>query len=105
MDQCDFCSNPKVVRRYQCMDFKSESKDAGVRYGKTNLILDSLNFWAACAECARYVDAEDIEGLLGYIAEAHDINHTLDPARRSVFLRHARYTYKLFFQNRIRVVE
>jgi hypothetical protein len=40
-DECDFCSSKNVVRRYQCMDFYAESKNAGVRYDGTNLVLHS----------------------------------------------------------------
>jgi hypothetical protein len=103
--ECDFCSNPRVVRRYQCMDFDAESKDAGVLYngtrdttGPTNLVLHSMDFWAACEMCARYVDEENIDGLLGYVTTvlcARGYRVSADT------VLHMRHTYELFFRNRI----
>lgn len=98
MDICDFCNSPAVVHRYQCMDFKAASADAGVLYsGPTNLVLHSHDYWAACAECACYVDAEDLEGLVRHACAAFGV-----PVSHP-FVRHARHTYALFFKNRIRV--
>lgn len=101
--ECDFCSNPNVERRYQCMDFNAESEDAGVLYvrrsGPTNVVLQSMNYWAACAECCRYVEAEDLDGLWKHAVEALHAEDNLP------FLIHARHTYALFFKNRIRVRE
>jgi hypothetical protein len=113
MDECDFCSNQKVVRRYQCMDFDAESKAAGVIYygtrdtpGPTNLVLASQNYWAACADCAGFVDAEDIEGLMRHVTRTLvDADEALDPIRRIQVIAHMRHTYKLFFRYRIRVAE
>jgi hypothetical protein len=87
------------------MDFYAESKNAGVRYEGTNLVLHSLDYWAACAECAAYVDAEDVEGLLNHAVAALDTSRRLDGVKRAVFIRHTRYAYELFFRNRIRVKE
>lgn len=110
-DECDFCSSPNVVRRYQCMDFKAESKSAGVLYdgtkttvGPTNLVLSSRSYWAACAECSRFVDAEDIEGLLKYVTKVLiDASGGFSPYRRQQLILHLRHTYELFFRTRIRV--
>jgi hypothetical protein len=109
-DECDFCSSHQVVRRYQCMDFEAESKSAGVLYvepeatSPTNVVLRSIDYWAACAECSRYVDAEDIEGLLKHVDLALDSQRRLSPSKREAFLAHTRHAYTLFFRNRIRVV-
>lgn len=104
--ECDFCSNPNVVRRYQCMDFNAESEDAGVLYcglprdpAPTNVVLASTSYWAACAECGRYVDAEDLDGLLKHVCAALNV-----PAFHPVGI-HLRHAYELFFKNRIRVKE
>jgi hypothetical protein len=105
---CDFCDNPNVVRRYQCLDFTAASKDAGVLYQKTrdslptNVVFHSTSYWAACPECVRYVDAEDIEGLLNHVAATSNAQR-LELAARKAFLIHARHMYSLFFKNRIRV--
>lgn len=97
-DVCDFCDRPNVVRRYQCMDFDAESADAGVLYGgPTNVVLHSTSYWAACAECGRYVDAEDLDGLLKHASAV------LGAQGNIPFLIHARHAYALFFKNRIRV--
>jgi hypothetical protein len=111
-DICDFCSSPETVHRYQCMDFASESKTAGVMYdgtratiGPTNLVLNSINYWAACADCRKLVDVEDIEGLLNRVKRVlidADPN-PLRPERRKQVIRHLRLTYELFFKTRIRV--
>lgn len=109
-DECDFCSNPNVVRRYQCMDFNAESEAAGVMYdgtrstvGPTNLVLHSKSYWAACRECARHVDAEDLDGLLMHVIET--LLRDTKGDVRSKLIRHCEHTYKLFFKNRIRVTE
>ena len=108
MDICDFCDSPKVVRRYQCMDFKAESADAGLLHCRldasglqlTNVVLDSMSYWAACAACARYVDAEDLDGLVTHACAG------LNVAEHNLVVRvHLRHAYKLFFKNRIRVRE
>jgi hypothetical protein len=97
-----------VVRRYQCCDFNAESKDAGFVYAKpdgtepVNLVLDSKSYWAACAECARYVDAEDIDGLVKHVAAAFNTQAIPQPHRKALLI-HFRHTYALFFKNRIRV--
>lgn len=102
MDICDFCDSPDVVRRYQCTDFDAGSKDVGVLYPRpdpTNLVLHSISYWAACAECARYVDAEDLDGLLKHVTAAFHV-----PSSHPVRI-HLRHAYTLFFKNRIRVRE
>lgn len=111
-DECDFCSNHQVVRRYQCMDFAAESKAAGVMYDKVydkfgpiNVVLRSYNYWAACAECASFVDAEDLDGLLRHVVKTLCGPTRMHGKPRGDFIRHARYTYELFFKNRIRVTE
>jgi hypothetical protein len=91
------------------MDFDAESKSVGVLYadpaaGPTNVVLASKNYWAACAGCARYVDAEDIDGLLKYVTEnLIDASGGLSPFRRLLLIRHLRHMYELFFKYRIRV--
>jgi hypothetical protein len=110
-DKCDFCDSREVVRRYQCMDFIAESKKAGVIYdgtrdtlGRTNLALNSRNYWAACAPCASFIDMEDIEGLLKRVTEVLiDTPGGFSTFRRQQLIKHMRYMYELFFKNRIRV--
>jgi hypothetical protein len=104
-DECDFCSSPDVVRRYQCMDFDSESKDAGVLYDGVNLDLHSTNYWAACAECAKLVDAEDIDALLERAVKALEVKTRLRPRRYVAFKSHVRHSYELFFKHRIRIAQ
>jgi hypothetical protein len=88
------------------MDFDSEGKDAGVLFFKgsdpvpTNPVLASSNFWAACANCAAFVDAEDIDGLWNYAGARWKLSN---PAANIGFQIHLRHTYELFFANRIRV--
>lgn len=109
-DICDFCDSPSVVRRYECMDFRAESGSVGVLYatpeGPTNLVMQSRDYWAACAECARFVDAEDVEGLLKRVTEvlvdAGD-GFKGSPLQRQKLIKHLRHTYELFFKTRIRV--
>lgn len=107
--ECDFCSNPKVVKRYQCMDFNAESKDAGVlamdKDGvPTNVVLHSMNYWAACEACAKLVDANDLEGLVKHATETLNRDRSMSPIAFAFFVQHTRHSYTLFFQNRIRVV-
>jgi hypothetical protein len=106
--ECDFCSDKNVVRRFECLDFDAESADAGVMYngtlettGPTNLVLHSINFWAACEACSRLVDDEDLDGLVGHSVMVF----LLKGYRLSVdATRHIRHTYGLFFKHRIRVI-
>jgi len=112
-DECDFCSSHAVVHRYQCMDFQAESKNAGVLFdgtlstvGPTNLVFQSRNYWAACADCAYYVDREDLEGLLAHTKKVlidPDWKLQHDTHRRHQLMKHLRYTYEIFFKTRIRV--
>jgi hypothetical protein len=113
-DICDFCSSPNTVCRYQCVDFESESKSAGVLYdgsgttvGPTNLVFQSIDYWAACAACASFVDAEDIDGLLEYVTKTllDEKDSCLTPLRRIQIIQHLRHTYELFFKTRIRVAQ
>jgi hypothetical protein len=107
MDECDFCSSPNVVHRYQCCDFDSASKDVGIMFvtpeGLTNAALASYDYWAACATCKRYVDAEDLDGLLVHVIDALGVAKWPDMGKRHFFIRHCEHTYKLFFAHRIRV--
>jgi hypothetical protein len=109
MEQCDFCSSPRVVRRFQCMDFNAESAHAGVIYdgtrsteGPTNVIMASKSYWAACAECANFVDEENIDGLVIYAVTSF-LSQGLTVSPQTA--QHIRYTYRLFFKNRIRIAE
>jgi hypothetical protein len=107
--ECDFCSDKNVARKFECMDFEAESKDAGVIYngthttgGPTNLVLKSINFWAACPVCADLVDEEDLNGLVAHAVMAFNARGqrvSVDTAR------HMRHAYQLFFKHRIRVKE
>lgn len=107
--ECDFCSSPFVVCRYQCMDFDAESADAGIYFAKTldtpptNYVLASKSYWSACAACALLVDAEDCEGLLKRVIGVYDAQGWKNPLARIGFVVHLQHTYKLFFKNRIRV--
>jgi hypothetical protein len=105
--ECDFCSSPAVVTRFECCDFNSSSSDAGIIYpttrinpGPTDLVLESHSFWAACAPCAALVEAQDIDGLLAHVIEVFTKRGYVLGANVKV---HMRRTYQLFFANRIRV--
>jgi hypothetical protein len=103
MDLCDFCSSPAVIKRFECRDFDSASKDAGVIYpetaaatGPTNLVFASKGYWAACAPCAALVEAGDVEGLVKRVLDE------FEPLRHRAELEsHLRRTYKLFLENQI----
>lgn len=105
MSECDFCSDPNVVRNYDCRDFESASQDAGFVYydQKANelisVALDSINHWAACEKCAACVDADDIHGLHARAIKVFYLPG--EPGR--ALSAHLWHTYELFFQNRIRV--
>lgn len=100
--QCDFCSSRNVVRRFPCRDFDSESKDVGVHFDTrvgpdTNLVLESKNFWAACSDCTKLVEAQDIEGLVNRALETFHPHPKIAEKLRV----HLLWTYGLFFQNRL----
>jgi hypothetical protein len=105
--ECDFCSAETVVRRFECLDFDAESKDAGVVYndklvGPTNLVMHSISYWAACETCSKPVAEEDLDGLVGHSVMTffcRGYRLSVDAAR------HIRHTYALFFKHRIRVKE
>lgn len=52
---CDFCSSPNPTWRYPCEDFEVLSPPFGV---------GSVGGWAACDECAAFIEKKDREGLL-----------------------------------------
>lgn len=103
MGICDFCSSKNVVRQYECMDFNSESADAGVLYGSErgpeNVVLASKDYWAACAPCAKLIDAGDLNALVERVI----VEQKVRPATQSILRPHLHHTYRLFMQNRIRV--
>jgi hypothetical protein len=106
--ECDFCSSPLVVRKFQCMDYDSNSGEAGVLYAKpkglTDLRFHSLSFWAACGDCERLVEAGNIAGLIDHAIKA--LRKPGDSPSLEIGVRiHLRQTYELFFRNRIRVKE
>ena len=103
MDECDFCSSANVIRRYECIDFNAESRDAGVLYDGTNVVLRSTSYWAACAECSAYVEREDLDGLLRHVITVFQAQERLNPLQLITFASHARHSYQLFFRYRIRV--
>jgi hypothetical protein len=110
MEICDFCSSPRVVKRFECMDFDSASEDAGVLYadagapdGQTNLVLASKDFWAACEPCRILVETENIDGLVKRAMEEFERQEGWSHSQRTRAERHLRRTYQLFFQNRIRI--
>jgi hypothetical protein len=99
MGICDFCSFTHVVKRFQCLDFESKSKDAGVFYpkssGSTNLVFKCYDYWAACAPCACLIEAEDLDGLVNRVAnEFCSSGHLVSNPLRT----HLRWTYTLFLE-------
>ena len=109
-DICDFCASPHVARRFDCRDFASESAAAGVLYPETiatdrptNVILASRNYWAACAECADLVDNEHVDKLIRRALDEHAKRYGRRITDRDDVTKHLRRTYRLFFDNRIRV--
>ena len=110
MDICDFCNSPEVVKRFECCDFDSSSKAAGVIYphtlttdGPTDLVLASKNFWATCEECRRFVEAGDIANLIKRALDEFEKQDGYPHPRREELERHLHRTYQLFFENRIRI--
>ena len=107
--ECDFCSNPNIVRCYHCMDFLAESEKAGVLYahpeGPINVKFESVSYWAACAECARFVDDEDIDGLIVHAVTTLCKDRDIGDVQKQNFIRHLEYVYALFFKTRIRIQE
>jgi hypothetical protein len=100
--ECDFCSSPNVVKRFDCRDFDSQGPlPARDKDGKPVFItLKSLSFWAACGTCSRYIEAEDLYGLLGYclmVFSAKDYDITVGLAQ------HLKKNFEMFFANRIRI--
>lgn len=109
MDICDFCSSPEVVTRFECCDFDSESKAAGVIYPETaatdcptNLVLASKNYWAACQACALLVEKGHLDKLLRRALGEYRKQHGRVDQEDDV-TKHLRRTYQLFFENRIRI--
>lgn len=54
---CDFCSEPKWARRFQCTDFPMDESPGFPR-------LVSKSDWLACSTCASLIDAGNWNGLL-----------------------------------------
>jgi hypothetical protein len=61
---CDFCSDPRIVKDYNCSDFIVE--DTG---------LGSAGKWAACARCAEMIDRGDKEALTQRALECIFLKH------------------------------
>jgi hypothetical protein len=91
--ECDFCSDGNVVKKYRCMNFDAESR---------NVVLHSISYWAACDQCSRLVDEEDLDGLMGYVVTAFRARGYKVSTNT---VHHLRLTYELFFKNRIREKE
>lgn len=91
------------MRRYQCADFNAASEDAGILYptneGPTNVVLQSISYWAACEMCAENVDKENIDALVGYVMLAFNVQGYAASAK---LIQNLRHVYTLFFKHRVR---
>lgn len=108
MGICDFCSSPHVVKRFECRDFDSSSKDAGIIYpraqstdGSTDLILASRGYWAACKDCEALVEAHDISGLVKRALDSYEQEEGQRHPQHYELEQHMWRTYALFFRNKI----
>lgn len=54
---CDFCSSPEVVLAYPCRNFSSEIHVPNAPGWSSD------GWWAACANCAKLIEAGDRDGL------------------------------------------
>lgn len=52
---CDFCHRPLAVWHYPCQDFTY--KVMGIQD------FQSKDFWAACGQCAEYIEKEQMDDL------------------------------------------
>jgi hypothetical protein len=61
---CDFCNEIDPRFEYPCRDFELGRLSSPVTLGGMTLDAQlSDGAWAACDECARLIDASDVEGL------------------------------------------
>lgn len=58
--RCDFCSDPEIVKSYECHPHVMEEHDLGDML----LVSHTNDPWAACAQCASLIDAGDLRGLV-----------------------------------------
>jgi hypothetical protein len=104
--ECDFCGSPDVVGRFQCTDFESGSKRAGVVYPEypgLDLVMHSVNYWAVCAVCKGLVEREDVQLLVNHALSSFTHQGMVHPDTASALRQHLHSTYNLFFKHRIRV--
>lgn len=110
--ECDFCSSPGVVKKYPCRDFKSDSSQAAVQYNPCKalpvsggtIVLDSHDFWAACAECAAIVETGDVDALVKHSLGAFEARDGRRHEQHDKLVAHLTLMYTQFFENRIAVV-
>lgn len=53
--KCDFCPSTDARWRYPANDFRHDVSD--------EIAWTSIGDWAACEECARYIEINDAQGL------------------------------------------
>jgi len=77
---CDFCCIAQPVVTYACEDFKMEesSIESQRLYGKD---LGSRGYWAACSQCAGFIDAGAYEALAKYVLSLNFHAKELGPER------------------------
>jgi len=103
---CDFCSSPNVVKCFGCRDFDADSIDVGVVYpksgpdgGPATITLKSIDFWAACPDCAALVEARDVPGLVKRALDEFEKQDGHPLTQRRGLEKHLKLTYDLFFDN------
>lgn len=85
MEVCDFCSNPKPIRTYACRDI--------VMLDERVPRFDSSGEWMACADCAKFIDADDLKGLIEYAVQCWRAERPddLDSIRTTVTTTHTKF--------------
>ena len=107
--ECDFCSSPDVVKKYPCRDFKSDSSQAAVEYDPCialpdtggTIVLDSFDFWAACAECSAIVETGDVDALVTHVLSVFERRDGRRHWQHDKLVAHLTLAYQQFFENRL----
>jgi hypothetical protein len=88
---CDFCSAENPIYEYDCTDFVTVQALPGLAGAV------SEGGWLACRECAAFIDAGDLDGL---IERCWQIHKAMYPFMPDAVKENLVYGHRRFFEHR-----
>lgn len=95
---CDFCAWGDPIWKYPCKDFQTEE----IVVHNTSVSMDSFRHWAACDECSRLIEEEDLHELAQRAFKSSVDNPSrLSANQKGKLMDWVRETHLQFMKNRL----